>query len=133
MINSPLIWRDKFNAINPLKKFLDYWMNKWRVVTAFIKSPPGRLQQILNHSNFKNILRYNQTQGVFIMQDHMVIQYPVFNIAYIACAVCSRHVYTRQKIINLFRVDENSIEKCFAAHIVQCRHFFCWSLFQRHM
>ena len=29
------------------------------------------------------------------MQDHMVIQYPVFSIAYIACAVCSRHVYTR--------------------------------------
>ena len=35
---------------------------------------------------------------------------------------------TRLKMINLFRVDENRIEQCFAAHIVQCCQQHCSAL-----
>ena len=35
---------------------------------------------------------------------------------------------TRVKTHNLFRVDENSLEQCCAAHIVQCCQQFCSAL-----
>ena len=40
------------------------------------------------------------------------------------------HIYsrTRVKTHNLFRVDENSLEQCCAAHIVQCCQQYCSAL-----
>ena len=35
---------------------------------------------------------------------------------------------TQQKMNNLFWPDENSIEQCFAAHIVQCCQQYCSTL-----
>ena len=40
----------------------------------------------------------------------------------------AKAVTTQQKSHNLFRVDENSIELCFAAHIVQCCQQYCSAL-----
>ena len=36
--------------------------------------------------------------------------------------------YTQRKTHNLFRVDENSIEQCCAAHVVQCCQQYCLAL-----
>ena len=36
--------------------------------------------------------------------------------------------YTQPKTNNLFWSDENSIEQCFAAHIVQGCQQYCWTL-----
>ena len=44
-------------------------------------------------------------------------------------ACCARgQVITQQKTHNLFRVDENSLEQCCAAHIVQCCQQYCSAL-----
>ena len=37
---------------------------------------------------------------------------------------------TRQKTHNLFRADDNSLEQCCAAHIVQCCQQYCSALSQ---
>ena len=36
--------------------------------------------------------------------------------------------FTQQKTHNLFRVDENSLEQCCAAHIVRCCQRYCSAL-----
>ena len=41
-------------------------------------------------------------------------------------------IYTRPKTHRLFRVDENSIEQCCAAHIVQCCQQYCSALLSLH-
>ena len=38
------------------------------------------------------------------------------------------HLLTRVKTHNLFRVDENSLEQCCVAHIVQCCQQYCSAL-----
>ncbi len=42
------------------------------------------------------------------------------------CVICI-HLYTAKKT-NLFRLDENRIEQCFTAHIVQCCQQYCSAL-----
>jgi hypothetical protein len=39
---------------------------------------------------------------------------------------------SRQKMINLFGVDENRTEQCFAAHIVQCFLAQCFQQIEQH-
>ena len=51
------------------------------------------------------------------------VRCPLFGVVRLEVSIISQ-----QKTHNLFRVDENSLEQCCAAHIVQCCQQYCSAL-----
>ena len=59
-----------------------------------------------------------------IWWSNMVINFTIFDTT----SFQSGDLIIRVKTHNLFRVDENSLEQCCAAHIVQCCQQYCSAL-----
>ena len=99
----------QINAISDASKYIKYYR-----VKSGIKNGVASL--------FKRLKLYCK-----LVVDRLTESIRVAWKHYIIVPSCSKTMEcsTQQKTHNLLRVDENNLEQCFAAHIVQCCQQYC--------